>query len=78
MIKLFRILLDIKKDASYLSVGNILDVNDNLKIGDISFGGITNITIITIENITANYFEGKKIKVIMFFKNKNIFKFYNK
>jgi hypothetical protein len=77
MIKLFRILLDIKEDCTYLATGTQLDVNDNRKIGDISFGNNINIMILQSKNATANYFMGKEIKVIMFFKNKNNFKIFN-
>jgi hypothetical protein len=77
MIKLFRILLDIKEDCTYLATGTQLNVNDNRKIGDISFGNNINIMIIQSKNATAKYFMGKEIKVIMFFKNKNNFKIFN-
>ena len=77
MIKLFRILLDIKEDCTYLATGTQLDVNDNRKIRDISFGNNINIMILQSKNATAKYFMGKEIKVIMFFKNKNNFKIFN-
>ena len=78
MIKLFRILLDIKEeDVVYLYCMNKLDANDDRKIGDLSScENFINITIIPTKNYVPEYFAGKEIKVVMFFKNNNIFKFY--
>ena len=77
IIKLFHILLDIKKDACYLYGESKLDINDNTKIGNLFSLGIVTLNIVEQTNLSAKYFEGKKIKVIMFYKNQNKFKFFD-
>ena len=76
MIQLFCVLLDTKKSDGYLFCGSILNINDNRKIGDLLNAG-SMIIATQDKDVIANYFNGKEIKVTMFYKNRNIFKFYS-
>ena len=74
MIKLFYALFDTSN--RYLFNNKTLEINDNRKIGDLLKNGAM---IIATQKryVKANYFNGKEIKVTMFYKNRNIFKFYS-
>ena len=82
MIKLFCILLHTDKNDGYLFNGNNLKINDNRKIGDLISNEMITMTIMTItiissRGVIANYYNGKIVKVTMFYKNSNIFKYYS-
>ena len=74
MIKLFYALFG--TNNRYLFNNKTLKINDNRKIGDLLKTGAM---IIATQKryVKANYFNGKQIKVTMFYKNRNIFKFYS-
>lgn len=76
MIKLFCVILDTKKNDGYLFCGNTLKISDNRKIGDLTSNEMR-IMVIPSEDLKPNYFNGKIIKVAMFYKNRNIFKYYS-
>ena len=76
MIKIFVFILGTDIKDSYLACGGILNVNDGRKIKKIYSSNQGIITIISKKNISSSYFVGTKIKVAMFFKNQNVFKFY--
>ena len=79
MIKFFCVLFDNKNYRCFFN-DKFLEINDNRKIGDLISNTISRtikITFIRNKDLQVNYFEGKIIKVAMFYKNRNIFKFYS-